>query len=1281
VLPLLAGAVLAVWSGAAFGKAGAPTHLRCEYQENPIAIATSVPRLSWYVTAARRGARQTAYQIQVASSPERLDAGQPDVWDSGKVVSDQSVHVSYAGFPLRSARAYYWRVRTWDADDVASPFSGPASWSMGLRERADWEARWIHAKPLQTSVAGDPPGWRHGKWIWHPTAKGNNQTIYLRKPFELDQAAKVRRARVRCTADNKFTLFVNGQKVGGGDNWQETYDFDVAARLRAGKNVIAVAPWNEGSLAGFRLAMCVDLDGGKRVWVRSDGEWKTSAREEKNWTALDFDDGKWVKVGVIGDYGCKPWGGKPDAGKKRPLRSMVMRREFSLKRDARDIRRARAYVCGLGAYELRLNGQRVGDDRLTPGWTQFHKRVQYQTYDVTSLLRKGGNAVGAVLGNGWWHGRIGGERNQPGRESLRLILQLDVEYADGSRALVATDANWKASISPIYRDCIYDGETYDARLERPGWDQPGFDDEAWRPVEVVEEPIDTLVPQAKQTIRSIQDRLAVSVTESAPGVFIFDFGQNLTGWVRLEVKGGRGDKITLRHAEVLKPAGKFYTANFRSAKATDVYILKGEGVEVWEPRFTYHGFRYVEVTGFPGRPSSDALIARMVCSTEPQIGRFECSNDLINRLQHNILWGLRGNLYSVPTDCPQRDERLGWTGDAQIFCNTSCWNLDMARFYTKWMRDIADCQGPDGAVRDVNPTNGRGPAKPAWGDACVIVPWQVYRHTGDTRIIEENYDCMAAWVEYITRHAKGHLYERDGYGDWIAVLPSPKKPISAAYYYYDCVLMSKMARAIGRTADAEKYAELARQIRCAFNDKFLNRETNQYPGGTQTANLLPLFFGLVPPHRAEAVAHNVVEDIVHRRFHLTTGFLGTGYINPVLTRAGYHEVAWRLAIQTTYPSWGYMVRKGATTIWELWNSDTAGPKMNSRNHFALGAVGEWFYESLAGIVMAEPGFRRIRIQPQPAGDLTWVRASVWSMYGPIVSNWRLRDDAFHLQVSIPANTTARILVPTFGKRKFTISEGGWPVVKDGRYAGSVEGITFVGMEGDFAVFRSDAGQYRLVASGVGRLPPTGYELPPPPPALCKLVDDFAGPCVDEGRWEVIDQGLESLAPSGITSRSADGQLVFAGTTGVNYWAGRTLMSRGVFSVPDGKQFEVQIDRVALEPKGTGTRTSLWLWVDPASFIMFSQDTETKTWSYNLNGRTGNGVELLKATDTGRRVMKLIHDGDSVHLLLDGKEVGDVGVSWRGDIRVAITGQARQKGDSLTARFDNLHAALTGRSGG
>ena len=1245
---------------------GAPTSLTCEYQTNPVAMDTLTPRFSWQVNDPRRGALQSAYQLRVYSSQSALNANKGAVWDTGKVFSVQSALVPYAGPPLPSGQTYSWKVETWDANDVVSPWSQTATFGVPLMKPDDWAAKWI-AAPVP-GRATDASGWRHGSWIWHPTAQGDNAVVYLRREFTLDAATKVKSALVKCTADNAFTLFLNGERIGGGSEWKQEYKFDVAGKLRPGKNVLAAQARNEGGPCGFHLDLRIVPEQGTPIWVLSDRNWLAAAAEQPNWTAVDFSATGWAPVSVIASYGSAPWA--PGGGGGEPLRSMLMRKEFRLERK---VGRARVSVCGLGAYELRLNGQKVGNDVLNPGWTQFNKRLQFQTFDITDRLRSGRNAFGVVLGNGWWHGRIGGENGQPGRDSLRLILQLDVDYADGTTERFVSDPTWRCHVSPITADDIYDGESYDATLELPGWDAPGFPDRDWARAESVDVPMNLLVPQAKDTIQPIQDLPAVNVTEPTKGVFIFDFGQNLTGWVRLSVGGKAGQKITLRHGEELNPDGSLYTVNLRSARATDTYTLKGGGTETWEPRFTYHGFRYAEVTGWPGTPGKDALVARMICTNATQAGKFECSDPLINQLQHNILWGQRGNMYDTPTDCPQRDERLGWTGDAAAFSNTACWNVDMARFFTKWMRDIRDCQGDDGAVRDVNPSNGWGAAAPAWGDVCVIVPWQVYRHYGDRRIVEESFDCMAAWVGYMTRNAPGYLYERDGYGDWIAPVGSPTRPLSAAYYYLDCDLLAKMATAIGRTAEAAKYADLATKIKEAFNAKYLDRKTAQYPGGTQTAQLLPLAFGLVPEDMKDRVAEVLANDVRKRGVHLSTGFLGTAVINPMLSEHGYNDLAWQLATQTTRPSWGYMAKKGATTVWELWDSDTAGPGMNSRNHFCLGAVGEWFYETLGGIASAQPGFAEARIQPRPAGDLKWVKCSVATAYGPVVSNWRREGSDLRMEVVIPANAKGRVLVPTLGKAGVKISEGKTLLVDGGRAVAPLAGARFEGMEGDFAAFAVGAGRYEFTAQGIGPVPPPVHPTPKAEPSLTQLSDDFAGDRVDAAKWDVVNLGLESDAASDITAKVLGGQLVFSGTTGTNYWAGKTLMSRGAFTVGRGERLSVEVERLPLTAKGTGTRSGLWLWVDSSNYFLFAQDTEKEEWSYNVDGGQGSGVRMLPATDTGKHVMRLVHDGATVRVLLDGKELAKVPVRWQEGIHVGLTGQARMAGDSVSFAFAGLKA--------
>ena len=829
------------------------------------------------------------------------------MWDSGRVESDQSVHVVYAGTPLKSQQRYFWKVRVWDQDGQPTPYSEPAWWEMGLLHPTDWSAQWIAI----------------------PAADGETETVP----------------------------------------------------------------------------------------------------------------------------------------------SLCFRKNFALKGK---IARARAYTSGLGCYQLSINGQRIGNDVFAPGWTHYPKRVQYQTYDVTDALRQGNNAVGMLLGRGWWASGLGWDKSDTyARGNLRCLVQLEIEYEDSTHETVVSDDSWQAHESSITRGTFYHGETYDARRDMPGWNTPGFADTGWTPATVATPPpSELLVSEVCEPIRLTQELAAGSITYPTPGAAVFDFGQNLVGWVRLKVRGPTGTKITLRFAEVLRNDGTLYRDNYRSAQAYDEYILKGEGEEVWQPRFTYRGFRYVEVTGWPGEPPHDALTACAVHTDAPLAGSFCCSAELLNRINRNILWGQRGNMHSVPTDCPQRDERLGWMGDAQIFAPTSCWNMQMERFYTKWMHDIVDSQDADGHVKNVSPVVVvREPASPGWGDAVMVIPWTVYQFYGDTRIIEQNYEPMKKWIEYMRANASNNIYDfthrGGGFGDWVAPAASPKAPIACAYYFYSTKLLSQMAAAIGRKTDAREYAELAAAIADAFNETYLNAENNQYPENTQTAYVLPLAFGIVPAERREAVIANLVEAVHTRDWHLSTGFLGTGYLLPVLTGTGHHDVAWRVATQRTWPSWGYMVEQGGTTIWEHWNSneiDKVSPGMNSFNHFCFGAIGRWFYESLAGINLdpEHPGFKQFVIHPQPVDGLDWVRAEYPSLYGHIRSAWHKTDGGLALDVTVPPNTTARVYVPVTDKM-VTVSEGETVVFRAGSAAGSTTGVRLLGCSDDAVVFSVGAGRYHFVA--------------------------------------------------------------------------------------------------------------------------------------------------------------------------------------------------------------------------
>ncbi|WP_053227428.1 family 78 glycoside hydrolase catalytic domain [Solirubrobacter soli] len=677
-----------------------------------------------------------------------------------------------------------------------------------------------------------------------------------------------------------------------------------------------------------------------------------------------------------------------------------LRREFVL---SGAVRRAVVYATARGVFELSVNGARVGDAVLAPGWTDYRKRIEYATYDVTGLVRPGSNALEAVLGDGWYAGFVGFDARRPGNHygaEPELLCELHVEYADGASCVIASDSAWTACTGPIVYSDLLMGERHDARRG------------LGRAHPVLTRPLDDvlLVPERAQPIRVTEDVESVSVTGR-----IVDFGQNMVGWARLRVSGERGTRVQLRFAEALEADGSLYVANLRGARQLDTYVLSGEGVEEWEPRFTFHGFRYVEVTGV----DEFSLTGRVVGSDTPAAGSFECSDELVNQLWRNIRWGQRGNFLSVPTDCPQRDERLGWLADAQVFLPTAMLNMDVAAFITKWGDDILDAQFPDGAYPDVAPRlvmEREGAA--AWADAGVIVPWLMWQRYGDVRFVERHWDAMERWMAYLVRHNPDLLWTArrgNDYGDWLSVgAQTPRDVLATAYWAYDASLMASMAGVLGRVERVEHYERLRSGIVAAFNRAYVGEDA-YIEGDTQTVYLLALRMGLLAEELRPRAAARLVENIARNDGHLTTGFVGVGLLCPVLSEYGYSDVAHRLLRADTFPSWGYSIRHGATTIWERWDgwTEDAGfqtPMMNSFNHYSLGSVGQWLYENVAGIRPAAPGYARVLIAPEP-GELSWARAVYRSVRGPIESSWRRTGDAIELEVSIPANVSATVIVP------------------------------------------------------------------------------------------------------------------------------------------------------------------------------------------------------------------------------------------------------------------------------
>ena len=897
-----------------------PASLRCESLINPLGLDVAQPRLSWILPASdRRSLSQSAYQILVASSGERLAKNQGDLWDSSRVESDASTHIRYAGAPLPSRARCFWKVKIWDETGAESAWSEVAKWEMGLLETGDWKAQWIAS-----------------------------------------------------------------------------------------------------SLAG---------------------------------------------------------------GHRSQLPAPYLRREFTIDRE---VASARLYVTARGLYEFSLNGERVGEDLFTPGDTDYLKRIQYQVYDVTAQLRPGVNAAGAILGDGWYCGYIAWRARQFYGDRPSLLAQLEILFADGTKTVITSDEAWKTAFGPILEADFLQGEIYDARREMPGWDCAGFDDSAWWKVAILADEGAARVGMRGPTVRRQIELPTVAMPKlkensifdfPQPQNPTFDLGQNMVGWIRLKVTAPAGTTLRIRYGEMLDENGCLYVANLRSARATDYYTCKGGGEEVWEPRFTFHGFRYVEVTGLPGEATPAMVTGIVLYSSIAPTGQFACSDPLLNQLQQNIQWGQRGNFLEIPTDCPQRDERLGWMGDAQVFIRTAAFNFDVAGFFTKWQNDIADSQAPTGELPPFAPNlhdrNAGNPSDggPAWADAGVICPWTIYLCYGDTGLLAEHYDSMRRFVDSMKAAAQDFIRSHPdkvpwgGFGDWLALDGSkgcegltPKDLIGTAFFAHCARLMQQIATVLGKPQDAAEYAALFEKIRAAYQARFLTPE-GLVASGTQTSCVLTLHFDLAPEALRPVILHALVRSIEKNGNKLATGFVGTSYLPHVLSRGGRLDVAYRLLHQKRWPSWLYAVTQGATTIWERWDGWTKEKgfqttEMNSYNHYAYGAIGEWLYGTVAGLEIdpACPGYKHAIVKPQPGGELTWAQARLATSYGELSSRWEIQDGVLHLAITVPSNTTATLFVP---------AAQGSPVTESGRPAAEAPGVKAVGWEDGAAVYRLGAGSYEF----------------------------------------------------------------------------------------------------------------------------------------------------------------------------------------------------------------------------
>src|SRR3954447_14519246 len=1022
-----------------------PNGLTTDRQTAPLGLGDTRPNLAWTLSGDGRNRTQSAYQVQVTKGDET-------VWDSGEVHSANSANVACGGPALTSGTRYAWKVRVRDEAGQTSDWSTPASLETGLLSKDDFAAKWIAAPADTLNFDG-------AKWVWYTNddALGNNgpNTRFLRTTVTLDKAPGS--ARILFTADDEAAIWVNGTLVADSksvrdadnDAWRRGQMADITAQLHSGANTIAVRvknrldAGNNQTPEGFIAKLKADS-----TTVSTSSAWKSSNTESTGWEQPSFDDSSWTPAKELAPYGGGPWG----ANVSLPAApSPYLRKDFTADKA---IQSARLYVSALGLYEVHINGQKVGDQVLAPGWTEYSKRVPSDTYDVTNLVKQGDNAIGAILAGGWYSTRLQG--GKVWGASPALLAQLRITYTDGTTSRVTTDNTWSAGDGGVRASGIYDGESYDARFDHAGWDQPGFTG-GWNSAVERNETM-AVEPSQAPPIKVIDTLQPKKVTTPTQGTTIYDLGQNFAGWARITAHGAAGTQIRLRFGEILNNDGTLYTANLRSAQQTDTYTLKGSGEETYEAHFTYHGFRYVEVTG----GSVDSLEGRVVSSDLPEFGSFTSDNPLVNQIQTAIRWGQRSNFLGVPSDASQRDERLGWTGDIQAFASTGAFNGDTSGFLGQWLQTLRDSQDSNGAFPDVAPVSGAGEGSAGWGDAGTVVPFALYEHYGDPRILQASYDSMKRWIAYLQANSSGLIRPNSGYGDWLATDNTALDFIGTAFFAYSTDLTRQAATILGNDADAATYASLYQQIKSAFVNRWV-RADGTVGTGSQTSYVLALKFGLVPDNLKAQAFKRLADDVASRGNHLSTGFLGTPFLLNVLQDGGRGDLAYKVLTQDTYPSWGYMFSKGGTTIWERWDGirpdgtlEDAG--MNSFNHYGLGSIGDWLYDYVGGLAPAEPGYKTILVKPAVGPELKSASSSVKTAFGRATSAWS-RDDAGRLKITVdvPVNARAEVHVPV---------ADGQQVLESGKPAAEQPGVSYKGTTAGDAVYEVGSGSYQFLAATI-----------------------------------------------------------------------------------------------------------------------------------------------------------------------------------------------------------------------
>ena len=1082
-------------------------NLKTEYMTNPLGIDTENPRFSWQMSSYKYDMAQSGYRIVVSSSKKNLNKGDY-LYDSGRINGDKSVGISCGLKSLKPSTKYWWRVFAWDKNGNLIKSKEDAWFETGLMNS----------------------GWREAKWIGSNKAHLSKYRSHYTFDFDVD----VKTAKKENDGIAEFIWGV-----------QDENNYSIFSADFSNSNpIISFSSVTDGKKKNFEMKKIWQLDPAQNkrhirlivktsqyaldyiVTVEIDN--KTISPSTFNISPYDKRGLKYLcrlwSIGYAGNAisGIKisdnNWGSELFNTEKDICEWTSMNKYFvtspanhhsapMLRKDiviTKPIKKARIYSTARGIYTLNINGEKVGEDYYNPGWTDYRYRIMYNTYDVTKMLKKGNNSLGAILGSGWWcnfSGFLTEWQDQYGT-STSLLFCLVVDYKDGTQETIVSDDSWRCfNNGPIIEDGLLNGVDYDARMEINGWNKPGFNDEGWTPAKVYPGTDAKIEAYVGSPVRKIMTLTAKSVSEPASHVYVYDMGQNMVGIPSIRIIGKKGQKITLNFGEMIYPEtiptdpvkpytvemykqkkGFAYTENYRSALSTDRYICKGDkNGEIFEPELTSHGFRYIEIHGLEKPIPLEDVKGIVLESIGEQKSHFNTSNNNINRLFENIIWGEMGNFLSIPTDCPQRDERMGWMGDAQIFARTATYNMNVDQFYTRWMRTIRDNQSEDGnytnytPVVGIPPTGGiHGGGAMGWCDAGVIVPWQVYLQYSDLRILEEHYESMVRFMDYLEKRAVNSIQPQGGFGDWLALDGTPTLLTNTAYSAYDAQIMTRIAKILGKEKDAARFERMYNDIKETFNKVFVDENgytfcpkaekffknvvPEIFPTGaglskngaivnTQTSYVVPMQFGLFNDKNKPLAIKHLKESINKMDTCLTTGFIGTPYLNLVLSASGNDQLAYALFEQTSYPSWLYPVLQGATTIWERWNSYTFvngfGPvDMNSFNHYSYGAIQEWMFSYMLGIEqdMENPGYKHFYLQPRVGGSFKFAEGGFESQYGKIESKWEICTKGVRYFYTIPANTSATLLLK------------GKPIFEKGAdYVKKIEESTYLLPAGEYVV--------------------------------------------------------------------------------------------------------------------------------------------------------------------------------------------------------------------------------------